>query len=338
MRDLTVLGAADVASALNGHERDVLASVRYAYEAHARGETSLPHSGFLRFPDNDRDRIISLPAYLGGDVGLAGVKWIASVPSNVERGLERASAVVIVNDRLTGRPQAILEGSIISKKRTAASAALAAEVLRRDRPPTTVGFVGCGPINAEVARFLASSWPAAHDIQLFDLSTERATEFGRGIAEERPSSNVSIASSLHAVLAECDVISFGTTAGVPHVANLDGCRPGTTILHVSLRDLAPEIILDQPRVLNVVDDFDHVCRAQTSIHLASASGDDDHSFVHSSLGDLLLGRSTLPTDLASRIAIFSPFGLGILDLAVAGMVLDAARTDGRGTVIPSFLP
>ena len=101
--DIMIVGAADVEAALRGREEDVLDAVQKAYETHSRGASSLPHSSFLRFPDSEKDRIICLPAYLGEDYQLAGVKWIASVPGNLDRGLERASAVMILNDRLTGR-------------------------------------------------------------------------------------------------------------------------------------------------------------------------------------------------------------------------------------------
>lgn len=334
--DLLILGAAEVQAALDGDEQSVLDVVRAAYETHERGDTSLPHSGFLRFPDNEADRIISLPAYLGGDIGIAGVKWIASVPGNITRGIERASAVIVLNERATGRPFALLEGSLVSKQRTAASAALGAKVLRRGRPPDSIGFVGCGPINHEIARFLGAVWPDTGACSIFDLDPSRAADFGDRLREARPACSVDIAPDLESLLGASSIVSFATTAGQPHVTSLAACQPGTTVLHISLRDLAPEIILDQPGVLNVVDDYDHVCRASTSIHLAAqASGRDD--FVHAPIGALLLGNVALPP-LDDRIAVYSPFGLGVLDLAVAHRVVQKATERGVGITVPSFLP
>ena len=331
-KGVTVIGAPEIEAVLKGREKLVLEAVKKAYETHARGASSLPHSSFLRFPDNDKDRIICLPAYLGDDYQLAGVKWIASMPDNVARGMERASAVIILNDRVTGQPKAVMEGSIISKQRTAASAALASVVLAPGEPDA-IGFVGCGPINTAVAQFLAATWPNVKRFMAFDLDPSRADVFGEALLAQIPGANFTVASSLQALLGACPMVAFATTAIEPYLDDIDTCPAGATILHVSLRDLSANVILSNH---NVVDDLDHVNRAATSIHLASERvGNTD--FVHSSLGDLLLGNAQLP-ERDERKIIFSPFGLGVLDLAVADLVLDKIARAGGGTLVESFLP
>jgi len=327
-----IIGAREVEGALKGREENVLDAVQKAYETHSRGASSLPHSSFLRFPDNDKDRIICLPAYLGDDYQLAGVKWIASVPDNVSRGIERASAVMILNDRLTGRPTAVIEGSIISKQRTAASAALASKVLARGEPEA-IGFVGCGPINASVAQFLTVTWPNVRRFVAFDLDPARAEVFGEALLGRRRGAEFKVAANLEDLLSECTMVAFGTTAIKPYVDSLDACPAGATILHVSLRDLSTGTILANH---NVVDDLDHVNRAATSIHLASEHVGHTN-FVHGSLGDILLGNSNLP-ERDDRKVIFSPFGLGVLDLAVADLVQKMLAEEGGGTQVKSFLP
>jgi ornithine cyclodeaminase len=330
-KDLLIIGAPEVEAALEGREKQVLAAVQKAYETHSRGASSLPHSSFLRFPDSEKDRIICLPAYLGGGYQLAGVKWIASMPDNVARGMERASAVMVLNDRVTGRPRAVIEGSVISKQRTAASAALASKVLAPGEPGA-IGFVGCGPINTSVAQFLKIVWPNVDRAMAFDLNPARAEAFGEALRAQRPGADFMVASSLQELLSLCPMVAFGTTAITPYVGDLDACPAGATILHVSLRDLAAGAILSNH---NIVDDLDHVNRAATSIHLAcEQEGHTD--FVHSSLGDILLGKANLPAR-DDRKVIFTPFGLGVLDLAVADLVLNTLA-EGGGTLVKSFLP
>lgn len=332
MRDnILILNGEEVDSLLTGHELELIHTVRRAYEAHGPGSSSVPHSTFLRFPNDSSNRIIALPAYLGKEFEVAGIKWISSFPGNIEQGLERASAVVILNSMLTGRPEAIIEGSLISAKRTAASAALAAQSLQGGKKVETVGMIGCGLINFEIARFLLAAWPDIRKLLIFDLSAERAGYFKDRLESTFNGVGVTTASGVDEVIAGVSLASFATTALAPHVFDLSVCPAGSTILHISLRDIAPEAILSCD---NVVDDVDHVCRAQTSIHLASQlTGNRD--FVRCSLPDILRGAAPARRDDES-ITVFSPFGLGILDLAVAKLVCDIARRENCGTVIDSF--
>lgn len=333
---ILILGADDISALLAGREQEVMDTVGQAYRAHGVGQSSLPHSTFLRFPDDDSNRIIALTAFLGDGFQVAGMKWIASFPGNVERGMARASAVMVLNSCQTGYPEAILEGSLISADRTAASAALAARVFLDGRPPEAAGFIGAGPINCSIARFLAAALPGIGRFHVFDLDPGHAARFARYMREASGGAapvDIEVAASLEAVLRSCPLVSFATTATRPHVEDLAPCPPGTMILHVSLRDLSPKVILSCD---NVVNDVDHVIRAQTSIHLAEQlSG--SHGFIRCTLAEILEGTAP-PRAEGIAVTVFSPFGLGVLDVAIGKFVLEHARSEGRGTEIRSFLP
>ncbi|MEU4745013.1 2,3-diaminopropionate biosynthesis protein SbnB, partial [Actinosynnema sp. NPDC023658] len=109
-----VISGAQVDQVLRGREKHVLELIEAAYRWHGEGDTVNPPSYFLRFPEDPSSRIIALPASIGGDIGVHGMKWISSFPANVASGLPRASAVLILNDRVTGYPIACLESSIVS--------------------------------------------------------------------------------------------------------------------------------------------------------------------------------------------------------------------------------
>jgi 2,3-diaminopropionate biosynthesis protein SbnB len=331
--DVMILRGPEVEELLAGREAEIIDAIRRAYLAYARGDGSLPHSTFLRFSDNRRDRIIALPAYLGDEWEVAGVKWISSFPHNLERGLDRASAIIILNSSLTGRPEAVIEGSIISAKRTAASAALAAQSLQISGRVDRAGMIGCGLINMETARFLRVVFPSLNHFIIYDLNAARAERFKEKCGQMFGDAEVEMAEDMQTVLASASVISLATTATEPYIDDLSAVAPGTVILHISLRDLSPQVILSCD---NVVDDIDHVCRAQTSVHLTEQLvGNRD--FIRCSLADILNGKAGARNEATTK-TVFSPFGLGVLDIAVSKLALDWGLQRGEGMTIPSFFP
>jgi ornithine cyclodeaminase len=329
--DVLILRGGEVEDLLAGRETEIMDAVGRAYVAHRRGQSSLPHSTFLRFPDDDLNRIIALPAYLGDGFGVAGMKWIASFPGNVKKGFARASAVLILNSAETGLPEAILESSLISARRTAASAALAAQLLRKGRETGCAGLIGTGVINFETARFLAKAIPGLGRFAVHDLDRERAESFAGRLRELLGSTAVDVVDDPRELFRTCPLVAFATTAVKPHVSDLSDCLPGATILHTSLRDLTADVILAAD---NVVDDADHVSRASTSIHLAEQQA-GNRDFIRCTIADLVTGEAPVKKS-EDQVTIVSPFGLGVLDLAVGQLARDRAKETGRGTVIEGF--
>lgn len=326
MFNFEIVAGETVRQVLHDKRADVLGIVSSAYRAHEAGDSVNPDSYFLRFPEKPDSRIIALPAFLGADVQLAGIKWIASFPGNTRRGNPRASAVLLLNDYETGYPIACLEAANISAARTAASAAVAATALRPDGfAGTRIAVVGGGVIARNICDYLnvAGCAPGAYLVHDLDEASGQALADHVRTTQNRPAT---FTADLDEAL-RADTVVFATTALEPYVST--PFKPGQLVLNISLRDLAPEVILGAD---NIFDDVEHCLKAQTSPHLAEQlSG--SREFVTGTLAGVLNGEVTPSAD---RPVIFSPFGLGVLDLAVGAFVLGEARKDGSTIEVPNF--
>jgi ornithine cyclodeaminase len=325
-----VIPGAQVQQVLHGREKQVVELVEQTYRTHAAGDSVNPPSYFLRFPDRPTARIIALPASIGGEVEVDGIKWVSSFPDNVASGIPRASAVLILNDRVTGYPFACMESSIISASRTAASAAAAADWLSRGRGrPRRIGFFGVGLIARYIHTYLnATDW-SFDQIGVFDLSGESAQGFKGYLERSGTAARVTVHEGPEQLIRSSDLVVFATIAGQPHVHEVAWFEHNPLVLHVSLRDLAPEILLAST---NILDDVDHCLKAGTSAHLLEQMlGHRD--FVDGTLADVMEGRISLSDD---RPIVFSPFGLGVLDLAVGKYVYDELARTGQLRVVDDF--
>jgi N-[(2S)-2-amino-2-carboxyethyl]-L-glutamate dehydrogenase len=325
-----VISGAQVQRVLQGREKEIVELVAATYRLHGAGESVNPPSYFLRFPDRPSARIIALPASIGGQMRVDGLKWISSFPENVAAGVPRASAVLILNDPDTGYPFACLEASIVSATRTAASAALAADRLSHDRGrPTRVGFVGVGLIARYIHTFLTGTGWSFDEIGVHDLSADSAAGFRGYLEQSGTAARITVHHSAESLIRSSDLIVFATVAAQPHVTDRSWFEHNPLVLHVSLRDLAPEILLAST---NVVDDVEHCLKANTSPHLAEQlTGNRD--FLLGTLDDVMAGRVTVPSD---RPLVFSPFGLGVLDLVVGKYVYDKVLSSGDLHIIDNF--
>ena len=190
-----------------------------------------------------------------------------------------------------------------------------------------------GLIARYIHTFLAATGWTFDEIGVHDLSAGSAAGF-RGYLEQSgtgsgAASRITVHDRAEDLIRSSDLIVFATIAGQPHVTEVSWFEHNPLVLHVSLRDLAPEILLASA---NVVDDVEHCLKANTSPHLAEQlTGNRD--FLLGTLDDVMAGRVTVPAD---RPVVFSPFGLGVLDLAVGKYVYDEVARSGELHVIDEF--
>jgi N-[(2S)-2-amino-2-carboxyethyl]-L-glutamate dehydrogenase len=329
-RTFTVIDGENIRRILMSNLDQVWRVIRDAYIAHEQGKTVNPQSVFLRFGGESPNRIIALPAYVA-TAERAGIKWISSFPKNIDAGLPRASAVLILNDVNTGYPVACLEATTISAVRTAMSALICLEELCDGRQLASFGIVGCGDIAAMFVRILASRGWRISEILIHDIRPERLHGFALLTSRLFPEAGIRTDLGLPQTIARGAAILFATTAIRQYISDISLFGHKPVVLHLSLRDLDPAI-LDSSQ--NIVDDPSHVLRAGTSLDKARERATDE-VVIDGSIGDLILQR--LRRDPA-RPTVVSPFGLGMLDVALGSFVYDQAVSAGLAIDVPSFFP
>ena len=304
--EFSVIKGNSIHNTIEDHYNELFEVIKQTYIDYSQEKAINPNSYFLRFPNRPNARIIALPAAIGEKI--SGIKWIASYPDNVKHGFPRASAVIILNDFETGYPIACLEGSIISSSRTAFSAVLASETFYSNRKSIEhLGIVGNGIIANHVYRcFKARGWQIKK-VFLFDLDKNSSDQLATFINTD---CEVEVLPSCEALIKQSDLIAFTTTAGKPYIQQMDWFTKNQFILNLSLRDLAPEILIQSN---NIVDSVEHVLSAQTSPHLTYETY-KTKSFIQGTIGEYLIKPFELDDQ---KPTIFSPMGMGVLDLAMA---------------------
>jgi len=320
-----IVSAKQVGRVLDAYPHLAREAVEQAYLSHGRGETVNPPSAFLAL---ERNRVIALQAATRHPPAV-GCKLIASWPGNIQKNKPRASAVIVINDPETGEQVALLEGGQISSARTAASAVLAASHLdNADFPARSLAIIGGGVIAANVVETFAREGRHFHSVGCFDAIDENGRAFSSRVAS-RCGWRVEVLETLDAAL-EADMVVFATTAAKPYVMPPYAFRPGQLVLHLSLRDIGPELLLGAE---NVLDDIDHCLTAGTSPHLAEQLI-GDRRFVTGTLAQVMTGVVTIDR---RKPVIFSPFGLGVLDLTLAYAVWQCAEADGLALHLEDFI-
>jgi ornithine cyclodeaminase len=300
-------------------------AIEEALVLHHRGDAICPQKSALHWTDEiDSDerhgRIMAMPAYVGGSIRMAGMKWIPSVPQNPLRGLPRGIGVILLSDADTGLPVAFLDGTVVSAMRTGAVSGLAARALARE-DARTLALIGAGVQARTQWLALQRMLPGLGEVRIFDIDPGKARTF----AEEQPGP-LSASSDLDETVGGADVVVLATMAPSPYFTP-EHFEPGQLLISVSSHDPAVDAI--DLADLVVTDDFEHeTFHASRPLARAQAAGVIT-KLDAVPLGMILAGDHPGRTGDGERILV-SPVGMGIEDVAWATAVYRRAAELGLG--------
>lgn len=301
---------------------EVAEVIRKSAAAVGANDFCQPIKPYLRYHD-PANRIIAMPAYVGGEFNASGIKWIASFPGNVGKGLPRAHSVTILNDALTGVPLCLLNTPLISGIRTAGVTALMVSEWLKLRPAKSslnVGITGFGPIGQmHLDMLLGMLGRRLNRVWLYDPKRIDKNQLPEPLKDR-----VCVCDGWEEAYVDSDIFITCTVSKAPYIDRQP--KKGSLQLNVSLRDYKPEIMHHVD--LMVVDAWEEVCREGTDIEkMHKQLGLQRENTV--SLADLVTGGG--PQGLAEdQIVMFNPMGMAVFDVAIGNYYFQQALRNGVG--------
>ncbi|MGO2750304.1 MAG: ornithine cyclodeaminase family protein [Pseudoclavibacter sp.] len=267
-----------------------------------------------------------LMSALSEGTGTAAVKLLADVPDNLARGLPTQRSMITVLDRELGAPVALLHGGVPTRVRTAAASAVATRALARD-DSRVLGLVGAGGLAREHVEALRGvrDWDR---LVIWSRTTERAVALAESLAWPGA---IEVVDSCEKVFARADTVCTLTPSVHPIVRG-EWVRPGQHLNVVGARPRSDEREVDaltMSRSSVWVDDLATARTKSGDLMLAVAEGALRLDDVVGTLGEVLAGLRPGRTS-AEQITLFNSVGIGAQDLAIADLLVRAARSRGVG--------
>ena len=217
--DMIKAGVKDMKSCVDVME-DLLITL-YKGDYVMGGANHNSHGCMIMFPDDpqfpgmpknaDDRRFMAMPAYLGGSYQMAGMKWYGSNVENKKVGLPRSLLMMILNDKDTGAPLALMSANLVSAYRTGGIPGVGAKYLAR-KDSRVVSIIGPGVMGKTSLAAFVSVCPNLDTVKIKGRSQRSLDAFTRFIREELPQiKNIEICDSVEEAVKDSDIISFTTT-------------------------------------------------------------------------------------------------------------------------------
>lgn len=321
--DVVAAGGADMALAID--------DIKQGLGLMEAGLVVQPPKTSVRLGSPDRETVAGLvnflPAAVDGHDPVFGCKAMGAMPSNVRRGLPRATGLISLFDSATKLPVAVMDAQVISAMRTGAVSAVMGG--RLVQPATTcVGLVGAGVNMRTQLMGLKTALPGLRQARVFSRGGSKhdfADQMGHALGMEI----VPVDTAEAAVHGQDFVVTCVANTTQP-VVEAGWLADGVTVFNIGCHEVQVTALARMDRI--IADDWEHAkhrgCQTHAIAHRLGLI--DDHRVEN--MAPIATGRR--PGRQADADAIFfCPTGMGFEDILLARRVLATARAQGLGQTL-----
>jgi len=304
---------------------ELIAAIEEAFGAYAREEAQMPPKSYIDLPQYNGD-FRSMPAYLNADGwDAAGIKWVNVHPDNPDdHDLPTVMGTVIYSDPETAYPLAIMDGTVLTMKRTGAAAAVATDHLAVE-DASSLGLVGAG-IQAHTQLEAISQVRDIEEVVVSDIDADAVAAF----IEEYDDEDLHVREGSVGEAGHCDVLSTVTPVESPIVSPEDlGEHTHVNAMGADAEgkhELADDILREAKLV---IDNYEQ-CTHSGEINVPWSEGVLTDADLYGEIGDIVTGAVEGRTD-DDGVTVFDSTGLAIQDVAAAHVVYEHAQERDIGT-------
>lgn len=314
-------------------------------------QVSFPnHPQFPGMPKNADDRrFMAMPAYLGGKWQMAGMKWYGSNCDNKQQGLPRSILMMMLNDKDTGAPLALMSANLVSSYRTGAIPGVGAKYLAK-KDAKTVAILGPGVMGKTSLAAFMSVCPMLDTVKIKGRGQKSIDSFVAYIKKEFPQiQNIIVCDTEEEAVRESDIVSVTSTAPVKEkdFTYIDEAwiKKGTLISLPSAARFEEEFLAKRCR--KVVDNYKlYEAWAEEfpypSYELVQIIGSKFTDLMHEGkiarediieIADIVQGSVPARTE-EDEIIVYSVGGMPVEDIAWGSTIYHNAQKMGIGTLLP----
>lgn len=317
------------------------------------------HGAQVIFPDDpqfegmpknaDDRRFMAMPAYLGGKYQMAGMKWYGSNCENKASGLPRSILMMMLNDKDTGAPLALMSANLVSCYRTGAIPGVGAKYLAR-KDSETVTIIGPGVMGRTCLLAFLSVCPKITTVKVKGRGQRSLHAFEEFVKKECPQiQQVIVCDSMEEAVKDSDIICVTSTASVkeidfPYIAE-DWVKKGALICLPSAARFDDDFLIN--RCKKVVDNYKlYEAWAEEfpypSYEMVQIIGSKFTDYLHEGriqredIVDIadIINKKHPGRESDDEIIVYSVGGMPVEDIAWGGTVYRNALKEGIGVELP----